>query len=286
MKHKIIPFIAGAAALLLMVVLYGSAVRQDQAAAPVVETTAAGQQSLVIDTPEMVYDGYTALNLMDGVTATNVDGQDITSQVNAVITGRGSMNRKIVRYSVFTSAGEELTGERTLVMKNYTGPQIYITGPLELTAQDLSNLVFVLQERGQIQADDGFGQDVTDQVTWVRQRQSMGNYEITFGLTNAYLDTATVDVQAAVTGDVSDITLTLTQNNVEIPRGSEFIPQSYIAEATDPAVGSIADRVQVTGTVNVNTPGDYSVVYTVYSLDTTQVARALLHVRVTGDANG
>ena len=176
-----LPIFAGITALVLLAVLFVQAVRMDRAGysqtggnsfaggnpLPGGSSTvsvgtsdpADGQAGLLFDSQELVYDGSGSLDLLAGVTAADTDGSDITDQVNAVLTGRGSGNRKVIRYSVFTSGGKELTGQRTLVLKNYRGPQLTVSGTLSLQAEDLMDLASVLRDRGELSADDGYGRD-------------------------------------------------------------------------------------------------------------------------------
>ena len=91
-------------------------------------------------------------------------------------------------------------------------------------------------------------------------------------------------MQARISGEVQDLTLALREDRIEIPAGSEFYPLDYLKEAQDPSFGSIADRVQVSSTVNTAKPGNYTAVYALTSVDGTQRAEAVLEVTVTGGA--
>ena len=83
---------------------------------------------------------------------------------------------------------------------------------------------------------------------------------------------------AAVNGETEDLTLTLLTEETVIRPGAEFDPEDYL-EISDPT-GS-ASSVQVTGEVDTEREGRYSVYYTVISSDRTQKAGALLKVEVT-----
>ncbi|MGI6012032.1 MAG: immunoglobulin-like domain-containing protein [Ruminococcus sp.] len=239
--------------------------------------------SLAFEPEELVYSGSGELNLMEGVTAADADGKDITDQVNAVLTGEESGGEKKIRYSVFSSSGREVTKERTLILENYQGPQIQVQEPLNLEADDLDDLIARLKERGEIKGTDGFGLDVTDQITWCREKISKGIYQITFSLDNAYLDHEECQVQANISGEVPDLTLTLRESRIEIPPGSEFSPWDYLESADDPSFGNIGERVQIQSMVDTGKPGNYSVIYSVTSVDGTQTAQAVLNVTVTGE---
>ena len=82
----------------------------------------------------------------------------------------------------------------------------------------------------------------------------------------------------SVNGETEDLTITLLTEEAVIPLGSEFHPEDYL-EISDPT-GS-ASSVQVTGEVDTEKEGRYSVYFTVLSTDRTQRAGTLLKVQVT-----
>ena len=235
---------------------------------------------LEFESEELVYSGSGKLDLMDGVRAESSLGEDLTSQVRAVLTGEGTENKKTVRYTVFDSQGNEVSRTRTLLLKDYQRPQIQAEDSLELTAEDLENLIETLEKRGEIKGEDGFGMDITDQITWKREKLSTGRYLLTFTLSNDYLDTVQKEAEAYIEGEPQDIQLTLAEDSVTIPLGAEFSPWDYVLAAQDPSFGSIADRIQISSSVDVSVPGNYYVVYTAESVDQTQTAEAVLRVTV------
>ena len=273
----------GILALILLLALLGAAVLRDRENQPASgEKKEAGTVTLEFQPEELVYDGNGELDLLYGVTNTRSSVTDLTEAVSAVITGDGSGNHKQVRYTAFSPSGEQATATRTLVLRDYDGPKITVDSSLELEAEDLSDLVKTLKERGEIRGENGFGVDITDQITWKREKISKGRYLLTFSLDNFCLDHTEQNVQAQISGEVRDLELTLVQSRIEIPQGSEFYPLDFLQEAQDPDFGSVADRVQVSSMVNTGVPGTYSVVYSVTSVDGTQTAEAVLSVTVTG----
>ena len=169
------------------------------------------------------------------------------------------------------------------MLKNYRGPQLTVSGTLSLQAEDLMDLASVLRDRGELSADDGYGRDVSGQVSWRREKVSTGIYDVTFSLTNAYLDSAAVTVRADISGKLDDIVLTLSETQLTVPAGTAFDPLMLVAQAgSSEGNNDLMDRVQVENYVNAEIPGSYSVVYTLTSLDNTQQARAILRVTVTG----
>lgn len=280
MRQRWIYKAAGITAVFLFAGILAAAVFQDSKNRISVKEEIDALAVLEFESEELVYSGSGKLDLMDGVRAENSLGEDLTSQVSAVLTGEGTENKKTVRYTVFDSQGKEVSRTRTLLLKDYQGPQIQAEDSLELTAEDLENLIETLEKRGEIKGEDGFGMDITDQITWKRKKLSTGRYLLTFTLSNDYLDTVQKEAEAYIEGEPQDIQLTLAEDSVTIPLGAEFSPWDYVLAAQDPSFGSIADRIQISSSVDVSVPGNYYVVYTAESVDQTQTAEAVLRVTV------
>lgn len=275
--NKTFAVIGAAAAVLLAAVLVISLWigRRQQTETPGEEQ--GGTVRLEFENEALHYDGTGALNLMEGVRAVDADGSDVTDQVTAVVSAGDNMTKKRIRYSVFSDDGEETVGYRQLILENYAGPGIETADTLSLDAEELSDPAVHLSESGQMTVQDGFGKDAADQVTWIREKTAPGTYDITFTYVNQFSDTAEHTVPVSVNGETEDLTITLLTEEAVIPLGSEFDPEDYL-EISDPT-GS-AGSVQVTGEVDTEREGRYSVYYTVISSDHTQKAGALLKVEV------
>lgn len=276
--NKTFAVIGAAAAVLLAVVLAISLwIGRQQIKTPGEEPD--GTVRLEFENEAVHYDGTGALDLMEGVHAVDADGGDVTDLVTAVVSAGDNDNitEKRIRYSVFSGDGEETVGYRQLILENYTGPSIETADALSLEAEELSDPAVHLSESGQMTVQDGFGKDAADQVTWIREKTAPGTYDITFTYVNQFSDTAERTVPVSVNGETEDLTITLLTEEAEIPLGTEFDPEDYL-EISDPT-GS-ASSVQVTGEVDTEREGRYSVYYTVISSDRTQRAGVLLKVEV------
>lgn len=107
-------------------------------------------------------------------------------------------------------------------------------------------------------------------------------YRITFRLDNAYLDSASAEAEAVITGKVQDIRISLYETETEIPKDAAFEP-------LDLSGGGSGSGVRRTSPAwdggqrscwTLHTPGAYRLVYTAVSVDGTQMARANLKVTV------
>ena len=208
---------------------------------------------------DLVYDGTGELDLLDGVNAIDEDGTDLTSNINAKIVLDG--NDQEIRYSVSGENGQIVYKERDLVLKNYQGPAIIANDHLSFDAKDLSNLVTVLNKRGELKGLDGFGKDITDQITYQREKVSDGIYQLTFTLNNIYLDSTSLIVKANISGTISDPVLELYRSSIEIDVGSSFYPEDYIEVANDENGNSVKDQVKISSSLNTMQPGVYNVSY-------------------------
>ena len=275
--NKTFAVIGAAAAVLLAAVLVISLWigRRQQTETPGEEQ--GGTVRLEFENEALHYDGTGALNLMEGVHAVDADGGDVTDLVTAVVSAGDNITEKRIRYSVFSGDGEETVGYRQLILENYMGPTIETADTLSLEAEELADPAVHLSESGQMTVQDGFGKDAADQVTWIREKTAPGTYDITFTYVNQFSDTAERTVPVSLNGETEDLTITLLTDEAEIPLGTEFDPEDYL-EISDPT-GS-ASSVQVTGEVDTEREGRYSVYYTVISSDRTQRAGVLLKVEV------
>lgn len=236
--------------------------------------------TLEFDSEELVYTGSGMLDLMEGVCATDGDGTDLTGQVNAVITADGTLTRKTIRYSVYGQNGEVVTRQRSLLLQNYTGPTLEVTQPLQFDSEQLPRLIDYLQEGDLLRAMDGYGMEITGQVTCFREQQGAQEYSLTFRVINQFQDSVERTVSATITGDVSNPSIQLSTQEVQVPVGSSFQPLSYVLAADNGSGSASSDEIQIDSSVNTSQPGSYRVTYRLYNSDstarTTQVLRVIV----------
>ncbi|MBQ2974719.1 MAG: hypothetical protein IJE19_10220 [Clostridia bacterium] len=283
MKIRVIRFLENAVGVVALVLLvcffFISGIETRQTIAEyTVPTTAGNSGFFVFDDEEFVFDGTTRLDLMQGVYADNGRGDDATESVNAVITSKGTLSRKEVRYSFFDSQGKTITETRTLIMKNYSGPRIEAADTIMLTSQELDDIISVLQERGELSATDGFGMDITSTVSCIRKHIYQDKYEMRFEVYNNYQDYAEVTVTAYIEGDVIDPVIELWSDSVTLKVGDPFDPMDAVSNY---GVGSSGTgKLEYDSSVNTAAAGTYNVVFRLYSQDGTAEATKVLNVIV------
>lgn len=267
-----------AAILLGVLLMYAVQQRPEQVNSALTQKT---QKCQIQWSPEiLVYDGTSELDLMQGVLATDEDGNDRTSDARAVLQNTEQLNQKMIYYSL-NGYSEKLTDQgRMLLLENYTGPTIQVDSEVQLTVTQLGNLPGVLAERKQLEADNGYGKEITGQVSWYREKTAEGEYSIFFTVSNEFGDVATAQCRAYIDGVKDDIVLTLRQEQISISQNEPFVPLDWVLEAEDANGENLIDGVEVEGTVNSSVPGNYTITYRLTSLDGRQCATRNLSVKV------
>ena len=267
-----------AAILLGVLLMYAVQQRPEQVNSALTKKT---QKCQIQWSPEiLVYDGTSELDIMQGVLVTDEDGNDRTSDARAVLQNTEQLNQKMIYYSL-NGYSEKLTDQgRMLLLENYTGPTIQVDSEVQLTVTQLGNLPGVLAERKQLEADNGYGKEITGQVSWYREKTAEGEYSIFFTVSNEFGDVATAQCRAYIDGVKDDIVLTLRQEQVSISQNEPFVPLDWVLEAEDANGENLIDGVEVEGTVNSSVPGNYTITYRLTSLDGRQCATRNLSVKV------
>ena len=267
-----------AAILLGVLLMYAVQQRPEQVNSALTKKT---QKCQIQWSPEiLVYDGTSELDIMQGVLVTDEDGNDRTSDARAVLQNTEQLNQKMIYYSL-NGYSEKLTDQgRMLLLENYTGPTIQVDSEVQLTVTQLGNLPGVLAERKQLEADNGYGKEITGQVSWYREKTAEGEYSIFFTVSNEFGDVATAQCRAYIDGVKDDIVLTLRQEQISISQNEPFVPLDWVLEAEDANGENLIDGVEVEGTVNASVPGNYTITYRLTSLDGRQCATRNLSVKV------
>ena len=221
----------------------------------VVDTTAPelklkGDSKVVVEAAtDYVEPGYTATDIVDG---------DITESVKVY----GFVDTKkpgdyTLVYIVKDAVGNESVVTRTVTVQDTTAPVIELSGDKTVTL-DLGQAYL---EPGFI-ANDTVDGNITDQVVVSGNlRFEVGTYEITYTVTDAAGNKAT----ATRTVKVADTTapeLTLKgSKSISLVKGDKYKEPGY--KAKDNADGDLTNKVQVSGKVDTNKVGAYTLTYTV-----------------------
>lgn len=150
----------------------------------------------------------------------------------------------------------------------------------ELTQDDLYDLKNVLIKAGALHADDGEGNDITDQVTWTLEpvEDQAGTFNAAFTVQNEHrrLAGAAVTVSAELTAPF----LKLTDETAVVEAYSDFSISPYIEIAMDVDGSDLTEYVTTDDYVNTSSTGTYNISIYVYSRQTDSMTRKNLTVTV------
>lgn len=227
------------------------------------DSSGSGESTLQLHIPSdaLTYDGTSNLDLLNGVVVSDASGTERSDiQVFTTIKSGSSRKEKIIEYSVTDENGQRVAAERQLNLgDNYTGPKIEVLGDMPVTSdEEMVNLMTVLISNHLIQADDGFGLDITDSVSASvkSEADTSGNAIVTLSVTNIVNDSYAVDVNVPTV--LSGPTIKLTTDRVTLQAGDSFSFYNYIEYARDDDGTDLSRYISVEGTVDTYTPGEYT----------------------------
>ena len=257
---------------------------------PIESNWPAPDEYLSIPLVPVNYSGESDLDgmIMDDVYVVGVDGQPIDDAVITYEILPDEAQKKIIRYTSALEDGQVLTADRAMnLTARYTGPTITLLGmPPGIDPGFADSYVSLLGERNIIRADDGFGNDVTDQVlaTFVGLSDEEPDAEMTLSLENQVHDTTGMELTVHVK-DYNGIVLVLTDYNITLTVGDDFDPLDYVDYAHDEDGDDRADNVRYYNYVDTSTPGDYYVEFWVWNSEgTTYSPSRFLYVTVLPEA--
>ncbi len=211
--------------------------------------------------PGTVYEeeGYSAKDNYDG---------DITEKVTR------EERDGVVYYTVMDSSGNIATVHREIVYDDPIAPEITLIGESEIVLE----VGTVFEEPGYTALDNVDG-DLTASVTvtGIIDMSQMGTYILTYSVNDTYQNTANVQrIIIVKDSKFPDIKLEGSSKLV-LKLGKDYKEPGYMA--TDNYDGEITSAVTVTGSVNKNKIGTYTLTYTVTdsSGNTTTVTRTVIY---------
>ena len=149
-----------------------------------------------------------------------------------------------------------------------------------LSEDEMYELKNVLVQAGALKAEDGQGNDISEQIQWSLKPvdDAPGTFDADFTITNENRRSAGVTI--TVSTELTSPFLMLTDDNITIPSGTDFSISPYIAIAMDLDGSNLIDRVASDGYVNGYSSGTYSTTVYVYSRIDDSMTRKTLTVTV------
>lgn len=208
--------------------------------------------------------------LLAGVTAVDKKDGDVSDTV--MIESMSKMlegNQRVVTYAAFDKDGHAGKAERRIQYTDYTAPRFSLTGPLEINMSS-SDFSVTLQP---LHATDCIDGDISDQIIVVNTElenmslESMsGIYEVQ--VTNSCGDVASLKlpIKMDLTGEstsTGNAQILLSEYLIYTKVGEVISPADYVQAAIAGGYEYSAGEVLINSSVDVNTPGVYTVTYSV-----------------------
>lgn len=149
----------------------------------------AGKSRLTVEKKERYFDGKGLFDPMEGVQAFDIDGSKITEKVAVSYQTQKVIDQKTIHYIVFDSNDQKLESICSIQLRDYNGPKIQFEEIEKVSWEDLQNLVDVLIKKECLFGDDGFGKDVSSNITYFYEiLPESKEATVTFSLINQFQD--------------------------------------------------------------------------------------------------
>ena len=198
-----------------------------------------------------------------GATALDDDEGDLTNQIQISGTvDENQLGQSNIVYTVEDSNGNITNATRIVNVVDTTPPVLVLDNASIITIEVFSPEYV---DQTEFTYTDNFDQNISDSdviVTDNINENVVGNYSISFNLSDASGNAAVTQIRQVQVVDTQSPTIILTgDSNVSIEKGSSYIDEG--ATAQDEYDGNITSSIVVTSNVNESVIGDYSVTYEV-----------------------
>lgn len=238
-----------------------------------------GKLTISFDQETLNYNGEGELDLLSDVFIKDEAGNIYSNDDLTVEISGENKKEKSVRYIYSDQSGNTAEAERVLQLSDYEGPSIELKDDMpplgDEEIEDLKNAY-----NGYYTAKDGFGQDITDSVIITADAGEKGDglFDLYFQVKNRYGDTKEetekVDVQ------ITKPHLCLREKEIFLRQGEEFKPEEYILYAVDANGANVVENVDCDNKVDMNTPGDYTVSYSLVNEEENTTIKKKLTIHV------
>lgn len=154
-----------------------------------VSNSGKGKASITLEDDMRTFSGNGIFNPLEGVKATDIEGEDITDKVAVSYISEEVINKKKIRYVVYDSEGNCMETECKLKLEDYKGPEISVNEVKKISFNDLESLVSHLVKNGVLKGTDGFGNDISQSIGYYYEiDRERSQADITFSLINNFQD--------------------------------------------------------------------------------------------------
>ena len=215
-----------------------------------------------------------------GATATDaIDGNIPASSIGISGTvDTASFGTYPIQYSVADRAGNTATVTRNVYVYDGDAPAIYLNGTNPITVE--ANGVFTDPGATAQDAQEG-DLSASIVVTGTVDTRVLGTYRLDYDVSDSAGNAAQTVTRSVYVQDTQPPVLELLGDPVmNVQLGETFTDPG--AKATDAYYGDISSRIVVTGTVNMQQPGDYTLRYNVLDPSGNEASEVSRTVRVIG----
>ena len=204
----------------------------------------------------------TNVQLLEGVTAYDEKDGDITSKIVIEAISKFSKDRTcLVTYAVVDSDKHVAKSNRTIRYMDYTAPEFYLEKPLIFKLGDKVDV------RNMVGAVDCIEGDISEKVTIVATDftdNTAGVFTLSLQATNKLGDVIYLDLPIYVEEiNVRALTVELTDYLIYIEKGEMPDFSGYLKSVSSNFVESTEYELFLSSNFDCNTPGTYSVHFTV-----------------------
>lgn len=198
--------------------------------------------------------------MLRGLQAEDATDGDLTDQIMVASVSHflepGTVN---VTYVVFDSHNNSATLTRRVHYTDYTAPEFVLEkAPVYTVGRPFDLLDY-------IRVEDCIDGDISDHIRVISNmvnNYAVGNYPVVLEVSNSCGDTAQITLWVTYQSKESSAVIKLHRNIVYVQQGESFDPRQWLATVTDKdAVALDAEKVELQGNLDTNTPGCYQMVY-------------------------
>ena len=198
--------------------------------------------------------------LMQGLTATDDRDGDLTDRILVERISRFSQPGQCqVSYVVFDSSNNFCRYQREVVYDDYISPRLQLDQPLMYPMGEAITIT------DRVRLYDCLDGDISDRVRIISNmvnNYAEGVYPVILEVSNSCGDTSQLNLWVHYTRTDYNVSIQLHKYVVYHPQGEEFDPYQYIASIADSDLNPLdPTQVQIQGTLDVEKPGIYQLVY-------------------------
>lgn len=271
--------------IILGALFFLSGKRDDRSANQVLNAAAVKAESsecFQFDPETLSYDGEGDLDLLYGVTFTDLTdsdgvrqsaysgtggsavkrGQELRDIVFVRISAGKALYQKNITYTAQLNNGETVTAVRPLRLEGYARPKITLPDDDKLprlTRETMDSIQYEVMDAEGFKADDGFGRDARDhiEVSYATDRLDSSLIHYTYKFTNLFNDEAVSSLDMELPSDEARIVLST--DSVTITQEDTLHASDYVVRAVKADGSDGKNDIQISGKIDQSRSGSNTI---------------------------